>query len=217
MYRPPIFAIDEDREIERLIHQYPFGLLVTGDTDEAPVATHIPMIAQRSGSGLRLLGHIARANPQCAAIHGARPALAVFTGAHAYISPSWYDPPYPQVPTWNYSAVHARGRLHEATDPYAILSALTTCFESKFDVPWEFARLDRSYVEDQMRGIVAFEMIVERIEGKAKFSQNRSERDAAGAIAGLKGSDEPLDRACAAEMQRFFEQRENVTLAPAKE
>ncbi len=217
MYRPPAFAIDDDRAIGRLIQHYPFGLLVTGGAEAFPVATHLPMIAQRSASGLRLLGHIARANPQCTAIFAAEPALAIFTGAHAYISPSWYDPPYPQVPTWNYSAVHARGRLREAADPHAILSALTILFESKFDEPWEFARLDRSYVEHQMRGIVAFELIVERIEGKAKLSQNRSERDAAGAIAGLMRSDEPLERACAAEMQRFFNRRESVTSVGEKE
>uniref|UniRef100_E6Q7C4 Putative Negative transcriptional regulator n=1 Tax=mine drainage metagenome TaxID=410659 RepID=E6Q7C4_9ZZZZ len=207
MYRPPAFAFDDEAEIDRLMQRYPFGVLVTEGSDGFPHATHLPMLAQRSESGLRLIGHIARANPQCDAIRGGAPALAVFTGAHAYISPSWYEPLYPQVPTWNYSAVHARGHLREASEPQAILAHLTAHFEASFERPWEFAKLDASFVENQVRGIVAFELLVERIDGKAKLSQNREARDAAGAIAGLRASGEPLDRACAAEMQRFYERR----------
>ncbi len=217
MYLPPAFAVDDESEIDRLIRHYPFGLLVTGALDTFPAATHLPMLAHRSKNGLTLLGHIARANPQCAAIHDGAPALAVFTGAHAYISPSWYEPPYPQVPTWNYSAVHARGHLREAADPHAVLAALTAHFEAAFAAPWEFARLDRAYVENQIRGITAFEFTVERIEGKAKLSQNRTDRDAAAAIAGLKESASPLDRTCAAEMERAYERRESVTSVRAKE
>ena len=217
MYLPPAFAVNDQSEIDRLIRHHPFGLLVTGALNDFPAATHLPMLAQRSESGLKLLGHIARANPQCAAIREGAPALAVFTGAHAYISPSWYDPPYPQVPTWNYSAVHARGHLREVPDPHEILAALTARFEATFAAPWEFARLDRAFVENQMRGITAFEFAVERIEGKAKLSQNRTDRDAAGAIAGLKESAAPLDRACAAEMERAYERRESATSVRAKE
>ncbi len=216
MYLPPTFAIDDDREIDRLIRSNPFGLLVTAGADGFPFATHVPMLGRRSERGLTLVGHVARANPQSAAIHAKAPALAIFTGAHAYISPSWYDPPYPQVPTWNYSAVHARGHLRETSDPQAILAALTAHFEAKFASPWEFARLERAYVEGQMHGIAAFEFEVERIDGKAKLSQNRTSRDAAGAIAGLMASEEPLDRACATEMQRAYDRRECVRSARAK-
>ena len=98
-----------------------------------------------------------------------------------------------------------------------MLAALTARFEATFAAPWEFARLDRAYVENQMRGITAFEFAVERIEGKAKLSQNRTDRDAAGAIAGLKESAAPLDRACAAEMERAYERRESATSVRAKE
>jgi len=207
MYRPPAFAFEDEAEIDRLIEHYPFGVLVTAGGDGFPYATHLPMLARRSESGLVLIGHIARANPQCAAIQAGAAALAVFTGAHAYISPSWYEPLYPQVPTWNYSAVHARGYLREAADPQAILARLTAHFEARFERPWEFAKLDASFVEQQVRGIVAFEFLVERIDGKAKLSQNREARDAAGAIAGLRASGEPLDRECAAEMQRYYDRR----------
>ena len=217
MYLPPTFAIDDELEIERLMRCNPFGLLVTAGADGFPFATHVPMLAQRNEHGLTLVGHIARANPQSAAIPAEAPALAVFTGAHAYISPSWYDPPYPQVPTWNYSAVHLRGHLRAAADPQAILAALTAHFEAAFPSPWEFARLDRAFVERQMRGITAFELNVERVDGKAKLGQNEASRDAAGAIAGLMGSETPLDRACAAEMQRAYERRERVNSVRAKE
>jgi len=216
MYLPPPFAIDDELEIERLMRCNPFGLLVTGGADGFPFATHVPMLAQRNERGLRIIGHIARANPQSATILAGAPALAVFTGAHAYISPSWYEPPYPQVPTWNYSAVHARGHLRAAADPQAILAALTAHFEAAFPSPWEFARLDGTFVERQMRGITAFELNVERIDGKAKLGQNREAHDAAGAIVGLMASDEPLDRACAAEMQRAYERRESVSSVEAK-
>ena len=207
MYEPPAFVIDDAAEIDRLIERYPFGVLVTAGADGFPSATHLPMLAQRDERGIRLIGHIARANPQSKAIRSGAPALAVFTGAHAYISPSWYQPPYPQVPTWNYATVQARGYLRVAEDPQAILASLTERFEARFERPWEFAKLDRSFVDRQVRGIAAFELLVERVDGKAKLGQNEEARDAAGAIAGLRASDDPIERACAEEMQRWYDRR----------
>ncbi len=207
MYEPPAFVIDDEAEIDRIIARYPFGVLVTAGSDGFPSATHLPMLAQRDERGIRLIGHIARANPQSEAIRSGAPALAVFTGAHAYISPSWYQPPYPQVPTWNYETVQARGYLRVAEDPHAILARLTAHFEARFERPWEFAKLDRSFVDRQVRGIAAFELLVERVDGKAKLGQNEEARDAAGAIAGLRASDDPIERACAEEMQRWYDRR----------
>jgi len=41
-------------------------------------------------------------------------------------------------------------------------------------------------VTKQLRAIVGIELVVERVEGKAKLSQNRSDADQAGVVAGLR-------------------------------
>ena len=203
MYVPAAFEIDDPVEIDSILAAYPFGILLTNDRDGLPFASHIPMLAQRREGALVLLGHVARANPQSESIRRGEPALAIFSGPHAYISPNWYEPPYPQVPTWNYIAIHAGGHLREAPNPRSVLAKLTHTFEARSPQPWQFELLDDSYVERQIGGIVTFELAVARIDGKAKLSQNRNERDRSGAIAGLAASENLVDRACAEAMRHF--------------
>lgn len=201
MYIPASFAMNDPDEIDAILAEYPFGILLTADKDGLPSVSHIPMLAERREGALIITGHIARANPQAGAIREGAPALAIFSGPHAYISPSWYEPPYPQVPTWNYIAVHLRGALRVSSNPRAILARLTTTFEAQFPTKWDFDRLDAQYVSMEMAGIIAFEFVVERIDAKAKLSQNHNERDISNAIAGLRESSDQIDRACASAME----------------
>jgi transcriptional regulator len=57
------------------------------------------------------------------------------------------------------------------------------------------------------RSIVAFEIPINRIEGKRKLSQNRPRADVEGAIAGLQAHGEPLDLAVADLMLEVADRR----------
>jgi transcriptional regulator len=123
---------------------------------------------------MRLLGHVARANAQWQALEGADHVLAVFQGPHAYISPSWYEQ-HPSVPTWNYAAVHASGRarLMDEAELHELLMRLSSTYEAGRENAWRMSDLPAAYVDSMLKMIVGFELVVERLEGKFKLSQNR--------------------------------------------
>lgn len=183
-----------------LIARYPFGVLVTCDTDGAVQATHLPMFAAPSGDGIAICGHVARANPHARAILEGAAATAIFTGPHAYVSAAWYEAPYATVPTWNYAAVHASGRLREG-DPRAVLRALTEQFESGRERPWSIDGLGEDYLNNQLRGIAAFEMHAETLVASEKLSQNRTPADRERVIAELARSAREIERECAEAMR----------------
>jgi transcriptional regulator len=208
MYVPEVFAMADQAEARRIMLEHSFALLVTA-AEGAPVATHLPFLFDpERGSNGTLLCHMARANPQWkdfAKLEAeGREALAVFQGPHGYISPNWYRPGS-AVPTWNYLAVHAYGRPRIVEDAAAIRAQqerLVEAYEAGGPNPWSMAGQDDAYIRRMLRGIVAFEMPITRLEAKAKISQNRSEADRQGVIAGLEASDRPGDLALAAVMRR---------------
>jgi transcriptional regulator len=127
----------------------------------------------------------------------------IFAGAHAYVSPSWYAT-HPSVPTWNYVAVHATGTGALAEDPAQVttlLADLVRTYEgSGRPAAWSFEGLAADYVAGMQRAIVAFEIPIERLEGKAKLSQNRDAVDQARTREALAAADDPLARTVAALM-----------------
>lgn len=198
MYVPaPFSGADLDFALD-LVRAYPFGVLVSCDGDSVR-ATHVPMLARRDGDTLVISGHVARANPHAQAIADGQRATAVFTGAHAYVSAAWYERPAHNVPTWNYAAVHASGRLRpcEATP---VLADLTAALEGGRAEPWSLDGMDPEYYDAQLQAIVAFEIAVDRLECAAKLSQNRSEADRQRVVRALANSTSDLDRQCAAAM-----------------
>lgn len=188
MYVPDVFTEDDPVELGRLMDAYSFALLVTTDADGLPFATHLPFLYDAAhGERGTLLGHMARANPQWQHFAEGRDALVVFQGPHAYVSPSWYVG-QPNVPTWNYAAVHAYGAprvLDDPTDAKTVLQRLVDVNEAHFVKPWRM-QLPAQYETAMIRAIVAFEIPVTRLEGKFKMSQNRKAEDAVGARQGLE-------------------------------
>ncbi len=142
---------------------------------------------------------------------GKTPALAVFAGPHAYVSARWY-PTARQVPTWNYLAVHATGTprvLDDPTDTFELLRALMTEHEAALPEasralgkgPRELADIPFAHLDPLLRGIVAFELPIERIAGKRKLSQNKKPAERRALIAGLRAVGEPSALAIAELMQ----------------
>ncbi|HKT31348.1 MAG TPA: FMN-binding negative transcriptional regulator [Gammaproteobacteria bacterium] len=195
MYTPAAFKLDDTRRLYALIRRFPFALLLTAhDGDIA--ATHLPfMVDEKRGKYGLLLAHMARANPHWKLFDGRRESLVVFTGPHAYISPSWYESPV-TVPTWNYAVVHAHGRpaiVNDRTQVRAMLEKLVAIHEAHVHPPWSTAQAG-DYIDDQINYIVAFEIEIARLEGKFKFNQNRSRADQQGVVRALSASDDPLKR-----------------------
>lgn len=201
MYQPAHFRMRDSAAIHALMRAASFATLVSTDEDGLPALSHLPFhLAPSEGEFGCLYGHMARANPQWR--HFDRPVLASFLGPHAYVSPSWYASE-PNVPTWNYMAAEAAGRaeiIDEPAEARALLGRLVADYEGE-PPAWTMAAVPDSYTEAMIRGIVAFRIPIQRLEGKAKLSQNKSEADRAGVIAALRRGGDPLAALLAAKMQ----------------
>jgi transcriptional regulator len=194
MYTPAHFAESDLGKLHEAIERYSFATLVS-QRGAGPFASHLPLLLDRdAGPRGTLVGHMARANPQWQDAAG-QLVLAIFAGPHAYISPTWYEADE-TVPTWNYVAVHAYGRLeliedHAAAE--ALLRRTVNLYESALPTPW---RLDESpeFVERLVRQIVAFRIPIERLEGKWKLNQNHPHQRRAKVIAELESRQDENSR-----------------------
>ena len=203
MYIPKHFQITDTAWCHALMRAQSFAAMITADDAGVPFATHLPILVDPARGSLGTLrGHVARANPHWRYLSAGRPTLVIFAGAHAYVSPSWYAT-HPSVPTWNYVAVHATGTGALVEDPEPVktlLADLVRTYESSGPAAWSLEGLPADYLAGMQRGIVAFEIPIERLEGKAKLSQNRDAVDQARTREALAAADDPLARAVAALM-----------------
>jgi|SRR5579859_2299981 len=184
MYTPSQFKSDDLAAMHATMRRHPFALLVTPSADGSHL-THLPfhLDATRGPQGT-LEAHLARVNPHCAALLAGAPSTVVFTGPDAYVSPRWYADPAKNVPTWNYVAVHAHGRpkpLAGQAPLLALIGRLTDEHEAYIDRPWSIAEA-QAHAERLAEHIMGFELPIERLEGKFKLSQNRSDADRAGVL-----------------------------------
>jgi transcriptional regulator len=207
MYVPRFNALDDDEAIRAMVRGIGAAELVTVGEDGYPLATRLPVVWEDD----RLVLHLARANPHWRSIPSDRdvPALVVVTDAEAYVSPAWYATKAEHgrvVPTWNYSAIHVTGRVRRHEDPEWLRRAvtlLTEQHESQRIEPWAVTDAPATYVDKQLRAIVGLELTIERVEGKAKLSQNRSAEDRAGVVAGLRAEGAGREAIVADQMERL--------------
>jgi transcriptional regulator len=210
MYVPAHFAETEPAVLHALIRAQPLGAWVA-QADGELLVNHIPFYldANRGEHGT-LVGHVARANPVWKSLSAALPSVVIFQGPHAYISPSWYAGKQVDgkvVPTWNYAVVHAHGRPQLVQDRARLLDivrTLTAVHEAGQAAPWQVADAPADYIDKLLAAIVGIEMPIERLEGKWKASQNRSQADKLGTVAGLEASGAAQARAMAEAMRRFI-------------
>ena len=203
MYIPPANLISDPETIHAFMRRHSFATLITAPAG-APWATHLPFI-HRAGTGHgTLASHMARANSQWRDFDG-QEVLVIFSGPHAYVSPRWYST-QPAVPTWNYAAVHAYGRARLVEDPAAVrrmLEEMISFFEGPCPAPWDGV-MPEEFLEKMMRGIVAFEIPLDRLEAKFKLSQNRSPADVHGVIHALAQSADSQETAIAEMMAQHY-------------
>lgn len=204
LYVPRAFATDDQAALDQLIDEHPFATLITPSSPE-PYVTHVPLLRRVGDDGMpTLIGHFARANPHVQ--HATGPgSIAIFHGPHAYVSPTWYEEPAQQVPTWNIATVHVHGRLEffpSPADAERVLAALVERFEGRADGAWRFSMQGRQR-EAMVANIAAFRIVIERVTGKFKLSQNRTAADRRRVIDALAADDHADSRATAAWMRRF--------------
>ncbi len=189
MYTPAHFAAGPDT-VQDLLTRTGSATLITA-TPQGLLATLLPFTyAPSVGGHGSLQAHVARNNGQWS-----QPALGeslmIIQGAEAYISPSWYASKAEHgrvVPTWNYSTAHVYGKLVVHDDPAwlaAQVRRLTDVNEAGFEHPWSVDDAPDRYIAGQLRAIVGLELVITRIEAKAKLSQNRPDADIDGVVAGL--------------------------------
>lgn len=202
MYVPAAFAVDDPDVLAAMMARAPLATLIVGGP-EGLEAAHLPMLHD-AGAGT-LTGHLARGHPVAARAGAA--ALAVFAGPEAYVSPGFYPSKREHgkvVPTWNYEAVHVHGRIETFDDAGTLLqvvAGLTDRFEADRPRPWTVSDAPETYVAGMLRGIVGVRLVIERVEGARKLSQNRSAADRAGVREGLSASGRSGDRALAELME----------------
>jgi transcriptional regulator len=206
---PKHFAEGRTEVLHAAIQRAEFGTLVTLGSDGL-IATHLPLLLEPEAGPLgALYGHVARANPQWRDHLDSVPALAIFLGPQAYVSPAWYATKRENgrvVPTWNYLAVHAYGPLRTYDDPSRLrahVERLTRRQESGRTDPWHVGDAPDEYIDGMVKGIVGIELPIERLEGKWKMSQNRPRADRLGAIEGLESTGGPVEAAVAEVMRQL--------------
>ena len=180
MYIPKHFEVTDEKEIHAFIEANAFGQLISNAGGRL-YSTHIPFLL--SDDKTRLLGHLAKQNPQFQGIEG-QEVLVTLQGAHDYISPSWYSSP--GVPTWNYQAVHIYGHCKVFNDTNAlseVVDTLTRKYESEFSTPWQ-----PEYNPSMLAAIVGLEIPITEIQCKYKLSQNRSAKDQRQVVEKLKSN-----------------------------
>ena len=207
MYIPKHFEQPRVEAMHELMRVRPLATLVTlssGGLD----ANHIPLHLSGAPAPFGTLrGHVARANPLWRDFAQGVDVLAIFHGPDAYITPSWYATKQETgkvAPTWNYAVVHAYGTLRAIDDACWVrehLETLTDHHEANFPKPWAVSDAPGEFIEETIKAIVGIEIVITRLSGKWKVSQNQPEQNQAGVVEGLGGCEhrDALDMAARVE------------------
>jgi len=197
MYNPPHFREQRIEVLQQLIREHSLAALITLGP-EGLIANHVPLILDPDSGPLGTLrGHLSRMNPQWRDSLPEVPALAIFQGPSAYITPSWYpskEVTGKVVPTYNYVVVHAHGPLETYEDAQLLernVRALTELHEAAFASRWSVDDAPADFIQSQLKGIVGIAIPIARLEGKWKVSQNRVPADRQGVVEGLRAAGDP--------------------------
>lgn len=203
MYNLSYFKTEDRNEVLRYMYAHSFATLCGSDADGRPVATQVPLLIKEQDGKLTLEGHVMRNTDHHKAFAQNPNVLALFTGAHTYVSASWYSNPN-QASTWNYQSVHVRGRLNflEEEELRRILKETTEKYENHRESPASFHNLPPEYVNKLIKAIIGFRIEVEEIGNVFKLSQNRDEKSFDTIMEKLNAQDED-GRKIAEEMKRI--------------
>ena len=206
MYDIPYFKADHPEEVLAYMKAHPFAFICGADSNRKPVATQIPILFEHRDERLFLQGHFMKKQDHTNAFMKHPDALVIFSGAHTYVSASWYENKQ-TASTWNYQSVQASGiiRFQDAEFLLSVITRLTENFELPGS-PSLVQKMDPAYVQQMMQAIIAFEMEVLSIRHVFKLSQNRDEKSHKNIISRLseQGSE-------ALEIARAMEGKHKIT------
>lgn len=175
MYIPKAFNVTSQEAAITLIENNSFGDLVTYNNGEL-CSNKVPFFFDRETN--TLCGHFGKNNPQLADIQQSKKALAIFSGAHSYISPQWYVSK-DMVPTWNFQTVQVKGAIKIVNEERLIdiLKKLSAFHESQFTTQWSMDEVNQDKLDLLSKMITGFQIEVSDIRFKEKMSQNRGRED----------------------------------------
>ncbi len=209
MYIPSFFAETDEEKLLAFMREFNFATLVTAE-DDFPAASHLPFIIEKRGEKIILSAHVARANSQWRQFEN-KEALVIFHEPHAYISPLLYGEKN-NVPTWNYVAVHAYGKIETfktAEENLAFLAKMVEAFDPDyFRTDWQ--EISDDYKIKLAGGVVAFEIEVTDLQGKKKLNQNKPGKSAENVIEAFEKSDRKNEKLIARYMKEVH-QRQRTT------
>jgi len=204
MYIPKFFAEIDEENLLAFMREFNFATLVTAEND-FPTATHLPFIIEKRGEKIVLLAHLAKANLQWQQFDE-KPVLVIFQEPHAYVSPLLYGEKN-NVPTWNYVAVHAYGKVkafETAEENLLFLAKMVEAFDPHyFETDWR--EISEDYKINLARGVVAFEIEVTDLQGKKKLNQNKPGKSAENVIAAFEKSDRENEKLIASYMKEVHQ------------
>jgi transcriptional regulator len=203
MYTPPAYSEQDPATLHAFMRAHSFASLITWSGTQVNV-THLPFLLDVSADGAAVLHtHLARANPQMQDLRGGADVLVVFEGPHAFISPSWYRNQL-TFPTWNYTAVHARGApwlIESPEDVHALLERTVALYDTPLGGAWTLPGVPGELTLSRRSAIVGVEIPVTSLVGKMKLNQDKTVEDRKGVIAALEAIGEP-DGIAVARMMR---------------
>ena len=210
MYIPKPFFITDSAQIDELVLNIRSVDLVSVGSSGEILATLVPFIWQKSENSLgSLIMHFSKGNEQWKSIKCGDSGLAIAHGDQSYISPANYENKVTDrkvVPTWNYQSIHFSGALRISEDVEElreIVTQLTQFHEKSRPQPWSVNDSDPTYLEAQLHGIVAVYLDINKVEAKAKMSQNRSVIDRSAIINDLENSQRLEDQSVAKYMKEL--------------
>lgn len=199
MYIPPYYQEKDEPKLVEFMNTNSFAILVNSLNNKLR-ATHLPFIVEKRDNIIYLISHLAKANPQWKEFME-HEVLIIFQGPNAYISPSHYEKKQ-NVPTWNYIAVHAYGkvnRIKEQDEVIRVLEKTINTYETSYLAQWN--ELSDEYKKGMIKGIIAFEIEISRLEGKFKLSQNKTKIEQQNIITAFEKSTDSLQSRIAKEMK----------------
>ena len=190
MYNLPYYKAENDQEVIDFMHAHPFVMLI-GNGSPYPVATQVPVLIEERDGKMFLRAHIMRKTDHHAALEKDPNVLVVFSSVHSYVSASWYTN-QKQGSTWNYKAVHAKGKLRfsDGENLHDLLTKLTAKFENNPHSPSLMEHLPEKYVTTLMKAIVCFEVEIVDIQHVFKMSQDRDKQSYSSIIKHLENGDD---------------------------
>lgn len=213
MYVPDAYRPRDPSWALEIVRAHPLALLA-GSGPDGPLATHLPVVPDeptvRDGTGdtglvgVTLLGHLNRRNPHWALLATGAPALLVFQGPHAYVTPTVYEAT-PAAPTWDFVAVHAHGTVRPIAgraETLEVVRATVRAFERDHGTGWDMTA-SLPYFEEIIGGVGAFRFTVTAAEAMFKLSQEQPDDRRARVLGAFSGSASDGDRRVAAAMRRY--------------